>query len=168
MDQLPEGADRQLIGDELPKGMERRLVLRLLSHWRELCGEREFPSFAELDPARIAEIWPDCFVLDTLGNVDDPIFRAFGTAIVESDGMNFIDKRVSEVPEKTLVAAAVAYRDDVLKKGVPISRGGEFFKPGGIRVLYRSVLLPMSDDGEVISGLLGAANSREVTEEEGE
>jgi hypothetical protein len=33
-----------------------------------------------------------------------------------------------------------------------------------MRVLYRSILLPMSDDGENIAGLLGAANFREVKE----
>ena len=32
----------------------------------------------------------------------------------------------------------------------------------GTRILYRSILLPMSDDGHTICGLLGAANFREV------
>jgi hypothetical protein len=45
---------------------------------------------------------------------------------------------------------------------VPISRGGEFIKYDGMKVLYRSIILPMSDDGSSVSGLLGAANCREV------
>jgi hypothetical protein len=61
-----------------------------------------------------------------------------------------------------LAAKAVEYFGEVLEKGTPISRGGEFTKDNGTLVLYRSILLPMSDDGETISGLLGGANCREV------
>ncbi len=46
-----------------------------------------------------------------------------------------------------------------------MSHGDEFIKIDGTKVLYRSILLPMSDDGETISGVLGAANCREVLEE---
>ncbi len=65
-------------GDDAPNGMERRLVLRLLSHWRELVGERQYPSFSELDPESIPDIWSYSFVLDIAGHADDPIFRVAG------------------------------------------------------------------------------------------
>jgi len=48
---------------------------------------------------------------------------------------------------------------------VPISRGGEFVKYDGMKVLYRSIIMPMSDDGVTVSGLLGAASCREVPNE---
>ena len=50
----------------------------------------------------------------------------------------------------------------MLSREVPISRGGQFRKYDGTKVLFRSIILPMSDDGDTISGLLGAANCREV------
>ena len=59
-------------GNDAPKGMERRLVLRLLTHWRELVGERDYPSFSELDPASIPDIWSYCFVLDIDGHLVVP------------------------------------------------------------------------------------------------
>lgn len=34
-------------------------------------------------------------------------------------------------------------------------------KPGGGKVLYRGIILAMSDDGITVSRLLGAANCRE-------
>ncbi|MDA1324221.1 MAG: hypothetical protein O3C34_05715, partial [Proteobacteria bacterium] len=52
----------------------------------------------------------------------------------------------------------------ILKKGVPISRGGEFSNPDGTRVLFRSALLPIGESENTISGILGAANCREVVE----
>ncbi|MHA1109269.1 MAG: PAS domain-containing protein, partial [Alphaproteobacteria bacterium] len=145
--------------------MERRLVLRLLSHWRTLCGERELPSFAELDPAQMPDMWDDCLVLDVAGYQDNPVFRSIGPDLTAYAGMDLINRHVTDAPQNTLLAVSVSYAAEVLRKCVPISRGGEFFKPDGVRVLYRSILLPMSDDGETVSGLLGAANCREVTDE---
>lgn len=168
MERLPDGADRQLVEDEMPTGMERRLVLRLLSRWRKICGDREFPSFNDVDPAEMSDLWQNCFVLDVAGFAENPVFRSIGADIAPLAGVNLVDKRVSDAPASTLISASVAYLGEVLRKQVPISRGGEFLKPGGVRVLYRSILLPMSDDGETISGLLGAANCREVIDGQGD
>ena len=166
MEELPNGAERQVVEETLPKGMERRLVLRLLSYWRELADDGQLPSFADVDPAQIPDMWANCFVLDVAGQASDPVFRTIGRELAERICADFVDKRVSDTPEGTLLHVAVSYLQEVLDKKVPISRGGEFNKPDGIRVLYRSILLPMSDDGETISGLLGAANCREVTDDQ--
>jgi hypothetical protein len=147
---------------EMPRGLERRLVLRLLHHWRDLCGERRFPSFDEVDPAQIPDMWPSCFVLDAHGHRDDPVFRLVGDDIAKQVRGTLVDLRVSQVPRDTLVDHAVSYLDEVIAKEVPISRGGQFLRTDGVNVLYRSILLPMSDDGDLVSGILGAANCREV------
>lgn len=165
MENVPAGTDRTEVSEELPKGLERRLVLRLLAHWRSLCEERRFPSFADLDPDEIPDIWPFSFVLEVLDDGEEPVFRAVGDELAACTGVPLANLRASEAPAGTLPAVAISYVDEVLAKGVPISRGGEFHKAGGTKVLYRSILLPMSDDGETISGILGAANCREVEEE---
>ncbi|HEY5608572.1 MAG TPA: PAS domain-containing protein [Alphaproteobacteria bacterium] len=151
---------------ERPVGLERRLVFRLLSHWRTLIveGEGDFPSFADVDPSAMPDVWPFCFVLDTATDcADDPIVRIAQPSAAGLAG-NVIGKPVSELPDATLIAQACSYAQEVLRKRVPISRGGDFIRRDGMRVLYRSILLPMSDDGENIAGLLGAANFREVKE----
>ncbi len=108
MEELPDGAERQFIGDELPKGLERRLVLRLLSYWRELCGERKFPSFAEIDPAQIPDLWAHCFVIGIAGHTDNPVFKSIGADLAERAGVNLTDKRMTDAPDKTLLAAPVS------------------------------------------------------------
>jgi hypothetical protein len=148
---------------ERPAGLERRLVFRLLSHWRALIAEGDFPSFADVDPSAMPDMWPFCFVLDTTRYADDPVVRIAQPGVAGLAG-NVIGKTVSELPDATLIAHACSYAQEVLRKRVPISRGGDFIRRDGMRVLYRSILLPMSDDGETIAGLLGAANFREVTE----
>ena len=145
-----------------PQGMERRMVLRLLSHWREWCGDAQYPSFSQVDPARMAEIWDFSFVLDIVGHEDNPIVRTVGSEL-----QNYLPETVrncplSDVPAASLIEHAAGYYHEILDRGVPISRGGEFTKYDGMKVLYRSIILPMSDDGTSVSGLLGAANCREV------
>lgn len=165
MKNLPVGADKSEIVEEMPQGVERRLVLRLLGHWRILCGDRRFPSFADLDPAEIPDVWRNSFVLELSEDKATPVFRAMGDDLIVKSGMSLIGQPVANAPEGTLPAVAIAYIDEVLAKAVPVSRGGEFVRADGTKVLYRSILLPMSDDGETICGILGAANSRDVVVE---
>jgi hypothetical protein len=141
--------------------LDRRLVFRLLGHWRDLILHGEFPSFANLDPSEIADVWPFCFALDTTEFADDPIIRVAEPAVA-AGADDVIGRHVSDLPSSTLLGHACAYAQEVLRKRVPVSRGGSIARPDGTRILYRSILLPMSDDGHTICGLLGAANFREV------
>ena len=168
MQRPPNETERIEVTDALPKGLERRLVLRLLSYWRELGGDRPFPSFADVDPAAIPDMWKCAFVIEVVGHERDPVLRHAGAEIATATPVPLRDLRLSAVPAGTLVGHAVSYVQAVIAKRVPISRGGEFTRQGPngrLRVLYRSILLPMSDDGETVSGILGAANCRETPEE---
>lgn len=152
--------------EEMPAGMERRLVLRLLLYWRKICGERDYPSFQDVDPSAIPSIWPNAFVLEVAWPSEESVYRIAGPDYAADCDQPLVGMKISQAPENSLVGKSVTYIDEVLEKGVPITRGGEFFRDNGVKVLYRSILLPMSDDGETISGLLGAANCREVADAE--
>jgi hypothetical protein len=162
MDKIPDGTTRTEVTEEMPQGMERRLVLRLLSHWRMLCDDRDYPSFFDLDPSAIPAMWKDCFVLEIFADGSEPRFRAMGDALAADVDFSLIDRPISMAPEKSLPGVAISFLEEVLRKGVPISRGDEFYKDHGTKVLYRSILLPMSDDGDTVTGILGAVNCREV------
>lgn len=164
MENVPAGSERTRLEQELPPEIERRLVLRLLGYWRALCGERRMPSFSDIDPTAIPDIWPHSFVLETDETGGSPIFRALGAEVDSPSAGSLVGKRLTDAPAEGLPGLALAYVDEVFEKGVPVSRGGEFCKPDGTRVLYRSILLPIADDGDTISGILGAANCRELVE----
>ena len=144
------------------QGLERRLVLRLLGHWRDLCGDRTMPTFEALDLASIPDMWPHCFILDRIEGGSVPVFRAVGEAFAAQAGVALVDTPITAAPGNTLAGHAVSYASEVVRTGIPISRGGTFTNADGNTVLYRSIILPMSDDDVTISGLLGAANCREV------
>jgi hypothetical protein len=164
MDNLPAETEQFESEREMPPGIERRMVLRLLGHWRTLCGAQTLPAISDIDPTAIPDIWPHSFLLDIDGANGGHVFRALGDQIDNNPTGSLVGKLVSDAPTDALPGIALAYIDEVLKKGVPISRGGEFSKPNGTRVLYRSVLLPLGQDENTICGILGAANCREVVE----
>jgi hypothetical protein len=141
--------------------LDRRLVFRLLGHWRDIIVKGDLPSFAGLDPAQIADVWPYCFALDTTEFADDPVIRVAEPGIAVGAG-RIVGRHVSALPQASLLFHACSYVPEVLRRRVPISRGGYMVRAEGTRILYRSILLPMSDDGYAICGLLGAANFREV------
>lgn len=153
--------------DEMLEDAERRLVLRLLAYWRDLLDDEQddrlFPSFADIDPTAIHDIWQHCFALDLFGHESGPVFRAVGAEFSRYFGGSLANLPVAELAPDTLSALSSCYFTEVLKKNAPISRGGQIDGPDGVQILYRSILLPMSDDGETISGFLGAANYREET-----
>jgi hypothetical protein len=148
----------------MPPGIERRLVLRLLGHWRQLCADRTMPVVSEIDPAAIPEIWPYCFLLEIDQSNGLHKYRALGDEIDKFTAPSLIGKTVADALADVLPGLALRYVDEVLEKSVPISRGGEFFTSNGGRVLYRSILLPTGDDENGISCILGAANCRELVE----
>ena len=156
-----------LSGDEqpeMPSGMERRLVLQLLSYWREICGERRYPSFSDLNPDAISDIWPSCFAMEVGAELPNAVFRAIGEAYASHSSVSLDNLRASDVPDGNLVIHSIEFLAEVMAKGVPVSRGGEFVTDEGATVLFRSIMLPMSDDGETVSGVLGAANCRMISE----
>ena len=154
--------NKSSVQTDAPQGMERRMVLRLLNHWRDWCNGDRFPSFESVDPAELEEMWGYCFVLDFLGFEDDPVIRMVGDELAGYQPASLVNCPLSEAPPKSLLEHAAGYYGEVLSREVPISRGGQFRKYDGTKVLFRSIILPMSDDGDTISGLLGAANCREV------
>ena len=140
---------------------ERRLVLRLMAYWDDLRDTRDFPSFAEIDPATIGDDWTHCFTLAVAQPVSGSAFHHLGE--IYRPGLPDAGvATLADCPQDTLLHAATHYIDRVLQKKVPVSMGGQTHL-GADAVLYRSILLPLSNDGYTIDYLLGGANFRVVT-----
>ncbi len=142
--------------------MERRLVLRVLNYWRHVAGDRDFPSLQDIKAADIPELWPNCYLLSLGEDEQTGDFIAVGAALAEDCDVDMAGKPLSVIPPKTLLGGVVRYIPQVIEKRVPISLGGEFTGVGDCTVLYRSIALPLSTDGECLDGIFGAANCRIV------
>jgi len=137
---------------------ERRLVHRLLIHWRELAPEDQLPSRACVKADEIGDMWRYCFTLD-IGAVAG-VFAHVGEAHVAHLGFDLTGKPIAAAQKGTLLGCALDRLDDVLLRRIPITRQGTFSVDDGVPVRYRSILLPLADDGSEINGILGAANCR--------
>lgn len=166
MKNLPYGTEKIELTDDLPPGAERRLVHRLLAHWRSIRPEGALPCFADVDFSDSPDIEPHSFVVNLDGAESSPIFVELGDELAAHLEASLVGRPVSAAPGDCLPGAAASYIDEILDKGAPVSRGGELTTADGTTLLYRSILLPMSDDGETITGILGAANCRVVQPEE--
>ncbi|MBK1697157.1 PAS domain-containing protein [Rhodovibrio salinarum] len=138
---------------------ERRLVLRLLAYWDDLRGERDYPRADDIDAAQVGDDWAQCFLLrlaDGQAGASQLLHVGDGFLAELPDG---VPATLKEVPESALLHHAAGFIDLTLEKLVPVSLGGDAMLDAG-RTLFRSVLLPLSNDGTTIDHLLGAANGR--------
>jgi hypothetical protein len=150
--------------EELPAGKERRMTLRLLHYWRECCGDDFYPALSDIRGEDIPHMWPHCIVLDLGDGPEDPVVRFAGPEMRADCNGDVTHKSVSALQDQTLVKEALSHLPKMTEKRVPILMGGEYSNGKGARVLYRAVLLPLSDDGENLHHVLAAVSHREVAE----
>ena len=138
------------------------MIIRLLQYWRGLGSGDRIPPQSGIDPNTIPDIWPCCAILDVDGKQSDPEITYLGPELMVHAGEDLAGRRLSTAKPGTLVSNGFTYFGQVLDKRAPITYGGEFTDSRGLAILYRSVILPLSADGEKIDRLLIAANCREV------
>ena len=143
---------------------ERRLVLRLLDYWRDLCGERDLPAVSDVDGGAIPDMWDYCFMIDVTGAA--PRFTHFGAWHAAFSGDDMTGRPLSELAMDTLAERGTRYLPEVLRRCIPITYGGSVEEPKGRNILYRSILLPLSDDSQTLTGVLGGANCRVVRDDD--
>jgi len=141
------------------------MVHRLLAHWRDAQGEGEFPSLDAILKGDLGDILPSIFVLKVPADAGEPAFARVGESFAGEVSGDLTGRPVSAAPEGTLLEQAVGIYDEVLAKKVPITRDGEFEHVQCGTVLYRSIILPLSEGQGTIDFLLGAANFKTKDEE---
>lgn len=139
------------------KATERRLVGRLLAYWHLLCRGRTYPRLGDIDPDAISEDWRWSFILDTEEHRDFPNFRYLGSEVAKYSGV-FLSGE--DAFTTTLLDMATHKLERVFKEGCPLLMEDEVTRFDGRRLSFRAVLLPLSDDGETINFVLGAANGK--------
>lgn len=143
------------------KGIERRLVFRLLDYWEKKKDGRKMPSLDDIKASELGDDWDWCFLILLGDEEDSATFHHIGSLIWPNDRSPLVGKEVSASPDESLVKQATRFMPRVLELGVPVSVGGEC-TDGGDKLLYRSTLMPLSSDDEFVDALFGGANCRKV------
>ena len=143
-----------------PSGMERRMVHRLMAHWRSAQHEDEFPTLASVLVRDLGDIAPFIFVLKVHDDATIPVFEHVGESYFGADSSKLISAAANRVPEKTLLGQTAKNYKRVIDKTVPFSLSGDFTNAEGATILYRSAILPTRDADGYISHLIGGANCK--------
>ncbi|MEM8770870.1 MAG: hypothetical protein AAGD92_04375 [Pseudomonadota bacterium] len=135
---------------------ERRLTRRVEEIWREI-GEGGLPSWGEMKADRFGEDWRYCFGVDLSLSEKAPYFLYLG------EGLEQAADAWTNSPggAERAVIDLVGDRLDVLALERKAQRfGGGVNLSNGRRMVFRGVVLPLSENGEDITHAFGAANCR--------
>jgi hypothetical protein len=144
---------------------ERRLTDRVIAKWQALLLNSRFPRRVQLAPDSFGGDWSSCMLL----RLEDAVLRSrliyVGEELRKASGTTTQERvALSDYPDGCLLRLANAKISAVFAKAGPITFGGTGMS-NDTAILYRAVLLPLSDDGRHIDHVLGAVNYREISVE---
>lgn len=143
-------------------GVERRANSRCLRFWQELAGSRRFPSRAAVTQEAAGDLWDHMFMVEVTAVPADYRFVMAGSVLQTALGRDPTGVKVSEaLPGGMGTRTLFLHQAAVGLKG-PVDDAAKWTRADGTEILYRSILLPLSDDGETVNALLGAFSFRPV------
>lgn len=154
------GADReQVLSSSVDPAALPAELRAVRDYWNAKRGALPMPPRAAIDPMELRAHLPFLLLVDVLPEADDFRFRLAGTGITRQMGRDSTGKTVREAyaADPDMMAGIL----DVFSRVVKLKR--PVFKRGTLRVVQKdfvvseSVYLPLSDDGEQVSMLLGRA-----------
>jgi hypothetical protein len=143
-----------------PQQHEYRLIMRVLARWRALADLRGLPRRSQIDPRAFGEDWRHCLLIDLDPRPEHSRLAFVGEGLRDPSWPTFERQSIAECAQETLLYTATSYLDRVVNEREPLLEGVGLHI--GTPVLYRSILLPLSENGSRIDGVLGAANFREA------
>ena len=140
---------------------ERRLTTRVLTIWKKIAG-KGFPKRSQVDPRDFGSDWANCVMIDIDKIPGNSRFSHVGNGLRDATWPTFDRQCVSECLEGSLLELVTRHIGRVAEKKKPVSFGGSASHEEG-DILYRTILLPLSEAGNKIDGILAAVAYREVS-----
>lgn len=140
---------------------ENRLVGKALKFWERVRTDGELPRTSVLDMEDCPFGAEDSLVIEIgVGELDDKVVAA-GERVQAALGRDPTGLSVLDtLPSSTEMGLSFCRASVDLKK--PMADVGRFFNKKGEEVLYRSILLPLSDDGLRVNRVVSAFSYKVV------
>ncbi len=142
-------------------GKDRRKTERLFSYWKNLRGERPFPSHSEIDSDFIRGLWPYCFVLPADG-VAKLAFVYLGCRLGQGQGVAAPDAEAGAMEVAAVFDTARVLSHVVIEKGETARDSGAFDNRWGDEIKYRTILLPLGEQPPTVDHVLGLVSYLEL------
>ncbi len=145
---------------------DRRLVSRVLRRWEEIAAGRQLPSKHDIRPWMVGNDWANCVLVRLAAAPGEWFFAVVGDKLSPSPQRMLAGEPIAACPDDTLLGLMLSFLPRVLSSRMHFTIEGATSVLAGGPILYRCVLLPLSDDGNQIDAVLGAANYRRLGEAE--
>ncbi len=135
---------------------ERRMTSRLFDYWKALRDYNPYPARSawSFEAVQGLSEYGFCIVLNMDG--PGPIYQMVGTKLKEMAGIDLSGKLVVDTPNDTLLAVAGKHYTEVVQSKGPVALESEFSDNEGTVFLFRTIMLPCSEDGQNIESVIGA------------
>jgi len=129
----------------------------LYAYWQEIRGNRPAPRRNDIDPSEIVSVLPYLALLDVESAPRRYRVRLIGTTVVSWYGSDFTGRYLHELDFGSGNSFSYTLLDQIVDRVAPGHMSGEYRKADGRLIRYERVYMPLSNDGEAVDMLLGAA-----------
>ena len=143
---------------------ERRLVVRLQEYWNTMRGDRAMPALANLRFRDFGADIDSCVVVAVDNTPEELSLIRVGVALKPQGWRATKGSSLAGCPPRSLLSLIVQHVGETVRCRSPLHRGGHF-TDGGVRMLGRAILLPLSDDGVRVTHVLAGVNYKKAARE---
>ncbi len=136
---------------------ERRLTKRVQKSWTDCTNGGPLPSWDDIQELDLGADWHSCFAVDLSLSDKFPYFIFLGENLSRL-ALTYLSDRAHR--ELTPVDLAVAKMDEAALSREPVFHGNMLRLPGQRNILFRSVVMPLSENGEDVTHIFGAASGK--------
>lgn len=130
---------------------------KLFDYWNDKRQKRKAPARKDIDPLEIHSLLPHIFMFDVYRDPLDFKMRLHGTKLAEVMGRDCTGLMFDQIYEgETAEALRIEYTQTAENFEISYSEHSGLWMEKSY-VHYRRLLLPLSDDGEVVNILLGCS-----------
>jgi hypothetical protein len=145
---------------------DRRLVSRVLRRWEEMAADRCVPSKHDIRPWLVGNDWAHCVLIRFAPMLGQWIFAVVGDKLLPSASQMLAGDPIADCPADTLLGLMLSFLPRVTDSGTYFMVEGATSVLVEGPILYRSILLPLSDNGRDVDAVLCAANYRKIGDSE--
>jgi hypothetical protein len=151
----------------LPLEEDRRLVSRVLRHILQSGMAGHLPRLNDVDPWLVGDDWSNCALVRIRKARDQSFFIVVGDKLLSGPSIGLDGEPISRCSPTTLLGVVLFFLAEAVEEHAAIMvEGGAGHSDGPI--LFRALLVPLSEDNQTVEAVLIAANFRERREEEQE
>ena len=140
---------------------ERRLIERVYALWQQRAAGG-LPKPSQFSPEDFGTDWWHCFTIDL---TQTPVRFSYVGKSLQNSALPVSVSELAEFARGSLLELISRQIPRAAGKKAPLGFGGQVLLNEG-ELLYRAILLPLSENGESVDGLLGAVAFREVVAEQ--